>query len=157
MSNITGEIDVDDVIEQLRNGKVPETQAATHSNTGVNDMVKKYVDNDENPPPQHQWDDDMPMGPGHHSADPFAPREGKTLVWKDVNMTLVRQRQRIDRASLFYEMFFRILRKLISDFSLLCTVSQKDRHKWRSRQKVIGRCLGRSSEAHDNCHNGVRI
>lgn len=23
-------------------------------------------------------------------ADPFAPREGKALVWKDVNMTLVR-------------------------------------------------------------------
>jgi hypothetical protein len=22
--------------------------------------------------------------------DPFAPREGKTLIWKDVNMTLVR-------------------------------------------------------------------
>ena len=22
-------------------------------------------------------------------ADPFAPRDGKTLVWKDVNMTLV--------------------------------------------------------------------
>ena len=22
--------------------------------------------------------------------DPFAPRDGKTLVWKDVNMTLVR-------------------------------------------------------------------
>ena len=25
---------------------------------------------------------------GH--TDPFAPREGKTLVWKNVNMTLVR-------------------------------------------------------------------
>ena len=23
-------------------------------------------------------------------ADPFAPRDGKTLVWKDINMTLVR-------------------------------------------------------------------
>jgi hypothetical protein len=25
--------------------------------------------------------------------DPFAPREGKTLIWKDVNMTLVRAMQ----------------------------------------------------------------
>jgi hypothetical protein len=24
-----------------------------------------------------------------HQDDPFAPREGKTLIWKDVNMTLV--------------------------------------------------------------------
>jgi hypothetical protein len=24
------------------------------------------------------------------SADPFAPREGKTLTWKNINMTLVR-------------------------------------------------------------------
>ena len=24
------------------------------------------------------------------SADPFAPREGKTLTWRNVNMTLVR-------------------------------------------------------------------
>lgn len=25
----------------------------------------------------------------HHSTDPFAYREGKTLVWRNVNMTLV--------------------------------------------------------------------
>ena len=25
------------------------------------------------------------------SDDPFAPREGKTLLWKNVNMTLVRR------------------------------------------------------------------
>jgi hypothetical protein len=31
--------------------------------------------------------------------DPFAPREGKTLIWKDVNMTLVCAIQRLRRAS----------------------------------------------------------
>ena len=30
-----------------------------------------------------------PMTATHHSADPFARREGKTLLWKDVNMILV--------------------------------------------------------------------
>jgi hypothetical protein len=35
-------------------------------------------------------DKDFPHTQGHHTANPFAPREGKTLVWRDVNMTLVR-------------------------------------------------------------------
>jgi hypothetical protein len=35
--------------------------------------------------------------------DPFAPREGKTLIWKDVNMTLVcdMQMQRLRSASCY--------------------------------------------------------
>jgi hypothetical protein len=91
MSNTTNEIDVDQLIEERKNGtyKDPEDQlspapAPLLSNNGVN-----KIPGTEKQPEQHQWDNDLPVGPGHHSADPFAPREGKTLVWKDVNMTLV--------------------------------------------------------------------
>jgi len=37
----------------------------------------------------HEGDGYLPTTKGHHTADPFAPRDGKTLVWKNVNMTLV--------------------------------------------------------------------
>ena len=89
---VSQEIDVDELIEKRKlNPNEPEI---TNTTTSVNSDVapasnsKKVVDLDRQP--TKDWDDDMPLGPGHHSADPFAPREGKTLVWKNVNMTLVR-------------------------------------------------------------------
>lgn len=83
--SVSDEIDVDELIEQKHRPYDPENPPApaTSSYNGVS----KSVDVEKGG--QKKWDDDMPMGPGHHSADPFAPREGKTLIWRDVNMTLV--------------------------------------------------------------------
>ena len=71
------EVDVDDDIEAFSDS--PPTPAS-YSTT-------KKVESSAYAAPKY---DDMPMTAGHHTADPFAPREGKTLVWRDVNMTLVR-------------------------------------------------------------------
>jgi hypothetical protein len=51
-------------------------------------MSEVYDTDDEVEPVvlQHQMSTGMPS----QYTDPFAPRKGKTLVWKDVNMTIVR-------------------------------------------------------------------
>jgi hypothetical protein len=61
---------------------------------------------------QHQ----MSM-PSQHT-DPFAPREGKTLVWKDINMTLVRNGTSVSSAEESIGLTFcRYTKPCESDFS----------------------------------------
>jgi hypothetical protein len=49
--------------------------------------------------------------------DPFAPREGKTLIWKDINMTLVRVNATFS-SFFFLQRFLNRLNLTVS--SLLC-------------------------------------
>jgi len=84
------EIDVDELIEKNQHRTTSEEDVTnTNTSDSSSDLDKAtQVENDKKK--KKNLDDiDMPKRPGHHSTDPFAPREGKTLVWKDVNMTLV--------------------------------------------------------------------
>jgi hypothetical protein len=83
-------------------------------------------------------------------TDPFAPREGKTLVWKDVNMTLVRNVGSTEDFHIF-DSFAEILtlgNRINSPFdtgwSRRCTRAQAPR-----------RCVGRSSSAQHYSHHGT--
>lgn len=84
--SIYDEIDVDELIEQ-KHRSFYDPEKAPAPSTSSYTAVSKSVDVEKGY--QKKLDDDMPIGPGHHSANPFAPREGKTLIWRDVNMTLV--------------------------------------------------------------------
>ncbi|CAB9512460.1 Putative white-brown complex homolog protein 30 [Seminavis robusta] len=70
------------VSKSVRSEEVPVAKAQA---VGLYDSAKK------------SHEDDMPHTAGHHTADPFAPREGKTLVWRDVNMTLAAKGSDPDR------------------------------------------------------------
>ena len=90
----TDEIDVDQMIEnrmrQRERGDV-EDPSPSPSPAPAPAPIKLYYPKAVEEPAASKYDDgDMPHTAGHHTADPFAPREGKTLVWRDVNMTLVR-------------------------------------------------------------------
>ena len=93
-SNIQDIIDVDELIESQRG----ERSRGAATNDVESPPVPKQEEVKAVPPswesvpktPIHEYaEGDLPMTKGHHTADPFAPREGKTLVWRDVNMTLV--------------------------------------------------------------------
>ena len=92
------EIDVDELIaDQKRHREEAEARPGV---VDVDDLeaasAVKVVSSSSSPAPSPTlhtttYDaDELPVTKGHHTADPFAPREGKTLVWRDVNMTLVR-------------------------------------------------------------------
>lgn len=66
-------------------------------------------------------------------ADPFATREGKTLLWKDINMTLVR--------SLFCGMYLtRFLS--CSNFYFLCSRATLESEGCGERSQVVGQRVG---------------
>ena len=58
-------------------------------------VVNEIVDTDEPVVTKELHDVDVEVAPPmdglSKSDDPFTPREGKTLIWKDINMTLVSQ------------------------------------------------------------------
>lgn len=88
-SFVNEEIDVDELIEQQKNHR-EEAENRPNPKVAEDDLeapVRKVIE----PVHHHTYDaGELPTTKGHHTADPFAPREGKTLVWRDVNMTLVR-------------------------------------------------------------------
>jgi hypothetical protein len=98
-TDLVGEVDVDALIEQRRLSLTQDVEAQNTAAPSPPPMaVHKEISQSQNSLPtataqviqsEHVYDEEMPMTPGHHHADPFAPREGKTLLWKDVNMTLV--------------------------------------------------------------------
>ena len=59
-------------------------------------VATEIVDTDEPVVPKELHDVDVEVAPPmdglSKSDDPFTPREGKTLIWKDINMTLVSQK-----------------------------------------------------------------
>ena len=59
-------------------------------------VVNEIVDTDEPVVTKELHDVDVEVAPPmdglSKSDDPFTPREGKTLIWKDINMTLVSQK-----------------------------------------------------------------
>jgi hypothetical protein len=93
MPDYTDIVDVDDLMEAM------EAEAKRRS---LKDLEAPGNETSLNPAPEATarvadlYDskpyegDDYPHTQGHHTANPFAPREGKTLLWRDVNMTLVR-------------------------------------------------------------------
>jgi len=93
--NTYDEIDVDALIEHRNDPdwapakKTPPAPAFAET-TQTYSNINNYTNGVSVPPPIHTYEEgELPMTKGHHTADPFAPREGKTLVWRDVNMTLV--------------------------------------------------------------------
>lgn len=90
------EIDVDELIEQRSKASLNVNPADLEAFAPALTPAKQVAPSapkveEPNYVTAFKYDDaSMPMTAGHHTADPFAPREGKTLVWRDVNMTLVR-------------------------------------------------------------------
>ena len=85
MSKFTDVVDVDELMEAMeaeaKRRSLKDIEAPKHVAVATHNSAyesKPYAAGD------------LPHTQGHHTADPFAPREGKTLVWRDVNMTLVR-------------------------------------------------------------------
>ena len=83
------EIDVDELIAKIAAGDYDvEAMSRSPAPAPVVPTAPKQAEPVYSP---HKHDDNLPVTAGHHTADPFAPREGKTLVWRNVNMTLVRE------------------------------------------------------------------
>jgi hypothetical protein len=80
--------------------------------------------------------------------DPFANRDGKTLLWRNVNMTLVRAEEENTKATKFPA-----LSSLI-DLTLLLSESAERKRKERERPQAPRQCLGRSPREADNCDHG---
>ena len=90
--DLNEEIDVDELIERQKNHREEaKNRPAPPKSVDVDDLEAPVTRKVVEPVQHHTYDaGELPMTKGHHTADPFAPREGKTLVWRDVNMTLVR-------------------------------------------------------------------
>lgn len=106
------EIDVDELIDRQHEARThPTTTTTTHTTTTTTaaDVENPSIitdapvrNNDQEivsaAPEKHTYGEgELPITKGHHTADPFAPREGKTLVWRDVNMTLTGAKGEPDR------------------------------------------------------------
>ena len=66
-----------------------ETKTHKKKKSKTGKKKKKKHAHDHEDPPEFVDDIEMNLEPVPVENDPFAPRDGKALVWRNINMTLV--------------------------------------------------------------------
>jgi hypothetical protein len=94
MQDFTDVVDVDDLMEAMeaeaKRRSLKDLEAPGNETSVIKPAPAARAQAADLYDSKPYEDDEFPHTQRHHTANPFAPREGKTLLWRDVNMTLVR-------------------------------------------------------------------